>query len=337
MVKFLKAIKLQIMNIDKNTSCWVITEGMAGTENQCIGIAEALGVTPVIKKIKLRMPWRKLTPYLGLEMRWSFSPALEEPWPDIIIASGRKSIAASNYIKKMSKGKTFRIQVQDPRISPANFNFVVLPEHDPTRGMNVFVTKAAPNRITPEKLEQARAQFPSFENIKQPRVAVMIGGNSKAYKLTSGRMQNLANQLKTLDAGLMISTSRRTGIENEKILRDTLEESDAYIWDGKGDNPYLGMLAWADYILVSADSVSMISEACTTGKPAFMLNLEGGRPRLKSFHQNLVEYGALRVFKGRLERWQYTPLNDAMHSAEEIHKRYKAFQQQAGLKERDAL
>ncbi len=325
------------MNIDKSTSCWVITEGMAGTENQCIGIAESLGVKPEIKQIKLRMPWKKLTPYLRLEAGWAFSPALEPPWPDLVIASGRKSIAASNYIRKMSNGKTFRVQVQDPRISPSNFNLVVLPEHDPTRGMNVFVTQAAPNRITPAKLEAARAAFPQFQSVQKPRVAVMIGGNSKAYKLTSSRMQNLANQLKLLDAGLMVSTSRRTGIDNEKILRDTLEPSGAYIWDGKGENPYLGMLAWADFILVSADSVSMISEACTTGKPVFMLNLEGGRPRLKSFHENLIEYGALRVFKGRLERWQYTPLNDAQRAAEEIQRRYHAFLQQAGLKERDAL
>ncbi len=310
-------------SVTKSTTCWVVSEGIAGTENQCLGAAEALGVKYDIKRIQLRQPWKFLSPYLGLECSYTFSPTLKAPWPDIVIASGRKAIAAARYIKRASKGKTFIVQLQDPRISPKNFDLVAVPAHDPTRGANVFVTMAAPNRITPDRLSKARKEFANLKKIKGPRIAVLIGGSSKAHKMSAQTTKELANNLKSLDGGLMITASRRTGDENLKILKHALKNTDAYIWNGKGANPYFGFLAWADYILVTADSVSMLSEAGTTGKPVYMIPLEGGAKRLDLFHNNLLTNGTIRNFKGKLENWNSTPLNDAQKVAGEIIKRLK--------------
>lgn len=307
----------------KNTPiCWIITEGIAGTENQCLGVAEAMGLAPIVKRIHLRGVWKYLSPYLGFELAGSFSETLQAPWPDLLIASGRKSIAASRYIKRKSGGKTFTVQIQDPRISPAQFDLVAVPQHDPARGNNVIVTTATPNRITADKLAQAKAQFaPQFEPIRRPRVAVLIGGTSKAYTMTPAIMQTLAAQLRQMDAGLMITASRRTGPHNEAILKDALKDSDAYIWDGTGENPYFGLLAWADYILVTADSASMLSEAATTGKPVYLIPLDGGTKRLNALHDNLIASGAVRIFDGALEHWTYERLDDAAKLATEITRR----------------
>lgn len=307
-------------------SCWIITEGMAGTENQCLGIAEALGVTPVVKRVALRQPWKSLSPWLGFECASTFIPALEPPWPNLLIASGRKSIAASRYIRKMSGGKTLTVQIQDPRTAPSQFDLVAVPAHDPTRGENVIVTTASPNRITAARLERAKTEFPAFADIKTPRVAVLIGGTSKAYKMTRPITEKLAEQLRALStqAGLMITASRRTGAENEKILHEALAHTDAFIWDGSGDNPYFGFLAWADIILVTADSASMLSEAATTGKPVYMIGLEGGAPRLNALHRNLIEKKIVRPFEGVLENWSYDAITDARHVAHEIRKRLEA-------------
>lgn len=312
-------------SLDTSPVCWIITEGIAGTENQCLGIAEALGVQPHVKRIQLRQPWKSLSPYLGFEQSWTFTPKLEGPWPDILIASGRKSIAAARYIRKQSKGKTLTVQIQDPRIHPRHFDLVAVPEHDPTRGSNVIVTTASPNRITTDRLEQAKRDFPQFETIKSPRVAVLIGGTSKAYRMTAPITEKLATQLKGLSAqaGLMITASRRTGADNEALLHDALKDTDSYIWDGKNENPYFGFLAWADLILVTADSASMLSEAGTTGKPVYMIELEGGAPRLNALHKNLMNKGIIRPFTGHLENWSYDAIKDAQHVAEEIKKRWK--------------
>lgn len=303
--------------------CWIITEGIAGTENQCIGIAEALGIPYEIKRIKLRQPWKSLSPFIGFEKAGSFVPRLEGPWPNMLIAGGRKAIAAARYIRKTSNGKTFVVFVQDPRISTKYFDLVVAPQHDPARGENVFITDASPNRITLQKLNHAKDKFPAFAELKSPRVAVLIGGDSKSHKLTAPIMERLSSQLKGLGTGLMVTTSRRTGKGNERILKNALSGSGAFIWDGNGENPYFAMLAYADHIIVTSDSVSMLSEASTTGKPVYMIPLEGGSPRLNKFHKNLIDKGIVRLFDGKLQEWGYNPLQDAQKAAEEIKKRLK--------------
>ncbi|MCK5384969.1 MAG: mitochondrial fission ELM1 family protein, partial [Alphaproteobacteria bacterium] len=145
---------------DKSSrKCWVLTEGLIGTENQCVGVANALGIPYEVKRIAIKEPWKTFSPYLGFEGYNSFSPALEPPWPDILIAGGRKSIAASRYIKKMSGGTTYSVHIQDPRISPKHFDLVAVPRHDLLRRENVIVTNASPNKITPALLENAKTQF----------------------------------------------------------------------------------------------------------------------------------------------------------------------------------
>lgn len=315
----------------KKINCWIITEGLAGTENQCLGVTEALDITPTVFRIQLAWPWNFLSPYLGFECAATFKPRFTPPWPDLLVTSGRKAIAAGRYIKKQSKGKTVTVHLQDPRISPKAFDLVALPAHDPTRGDNVIVTTAAPNKIHPQKLEHVKTDFPVFSNFNTPRIAVLIGGNSKAYTLTPEIMDTLATQLLELkqneNASLMITTSRRTGKQNEEILKTKLQNTDAYIWDGTDKNPYFAMLAYADYILVTADSTSMLSEAATTGKPVYRIDLQAGKPhkRIAQMHENLEKTGAIRPFKGILDPpWTYTPLNDADLVAQMIKKKFFA-------------
>ncbi len=306
----------------KSLHCWVITEGMAGTENQCLGVAEALGVEPIVKRVKLRQPWKVFSPYLGFECASSFEPALEGPWPDLLIASGRKSVAAARYIKRKSEGKTFTVQIQDPRVSPKNFDLVAVPAHDPTRGENVIVTAAAPNRITDRGLTIARNDFAHlFAMMPSPHIAVLIGGNSKAHTMSAFGMERLGAQLAGLNGSLIITASRRTTEEQKQAFLKGLGNHPHYFWDGTGANPYLGMLAWANAILVTADSVSMLSDAATTGKPVYMIPMDGGSKRFDKFHQNLLNHGVIRRFTGTLEPWSYEPLRDSALIAAEIMRR----------------
>ncbi|MCD8526142.1 MAG: mitochondrial fission ELM1 family protein [Alphaproteobacteria bacterium] len=92
---------------------WIVTEGLVGTENQCLGVAEALArqlpdSVTIPFRIKLREPWKTLSPWLGLEQWWSFDPLLEPPWPDILITSGRKAIASARFIKKDQRRQNIR-------------------------------------------------------------------------------------------------------------------------------------------------------------------------------------------------------------------------------------
>ncbi len=308
----------------KSPLCWIVTEGMAGTENQCLGVADALGLTPVVKRATLTQPWKTFSPWLGFEGASTFSPRFDEhdPWPDLLIAAGRKSIAASRFIKRKSGGKTFTVQIQDPRISPKHFDLVAVPAHDPTRGENVVVTKAAPNRITQDRLIKARNDFaPLFAMMPTPHIAVLLGGNSKTHTMNDTTMEKLGSQLAHLDGSLMITASRRTPEAQKQAFVNGLGTHPHWFWDGSGGNPYLGMLAWADYILVTADSVSMLSDAVTTGKPVYMIPLEGGSMRFDAFHQNMLNCGAVRLFDGFLERWTYEAFADSAMIAAEIRRK----------------
>lgn len=303
---------------------WVITEGLIGTENQCLGVTESLGVVPIIKKISLRQPWKFLSPYLAFECSASFSEPLNPPWPDLLITSGRKSIAASRYIKKKSKGKTFTVHIQDPRINPKQFDMVVIPEHDPTRGDNVSVTIATPNRITPEKLAIAKNEFAHlFQKIYSPRIAVLIGGSTKRHQFTPDENKILIEKL-LLHQNLMITTSRRTGEENSQFIKEKLSHN--YIWDGLSPNPYMGMLAWADVVLVTADSTSMISEAATTGKPVYVIPMAGLTKRQNQLVENLKIHGAVREYKGIVENWTYPALSDSCNIASIIRQKCGLFE-----------
>jgi mitochondrial fission protein ELM1 len=310
---------------------WIVTEGMAGTENQCVGVAEALGTPPVIKKIGLREPWKSFSPYLGLECPFTFfGDALEPPWPDLLLASGRKSIAAARYIKRKSGGKTFTVQIQDPRISPQEFDLVAVPFHDPARGENVLVTDATPNRVTREKLGLAQQNFAGLlAHLRTPRVAVLIGGTSKHHEMSGHALHKIFETLETLlgmGCSLMITASRRTGEENLAKLKKQFSGREAvFLWDGKGPNPYFGFLAFADYIFVTEDSTSMISDAGTTGKPVYILEMEGTSPRHALLLSHLGKLGITRSFIGKLEDWSYTPLADAAKIAAEIQRKSGLF------------
>jgi uncharacterized protein len=199
---------------------------------------------------------------------------------------------------------------------------VAVPYHDPTRGDNVIVTHAAPNRVTDMKLTKARNDFASlFAMMPSPHIAVMIGGNSKAHTMSERGMEKLGAQLAQLGGSLMITASRRTNDAQKAAFLRGLGDRAHFFWDGTGENPYFGMLAWADVIMVTADSVSMLGDAATTGKPVYMIAMDGGTVRFDKFHQHLQSIGAVRPFMGLLEHWTYEPLHDSALVAAEIRQR----------------
>jgi mitochondrial fission protein ELM1 len=313
-------------------TCWVVTDGVPGTENQCLGLAHALGLEPVIKRVRTRAPWRHLPPRLWLEPMRALttgSDRLEPPCPDLLIASGRQSVALSIAVRRLSQGRTFTVQIQKPAAGLRHFDLVVAPLHDRLSGGNVFSTRGSLNGVTAASLAAAARRFaPDLAHLPRPLVAVLVGGSNRAYRLTPRLTRTLAGRLAGLNerygAGLAVTTSRRTGPANEVTLRDALRELPATAWDGRGENPYFGYLALADAIVVTCDSVNMVSEACTTGKPVYVFELDGGSEKFRRFHERLRRDGLTRPFEGALERWRYAPLDDTARAAQEVRRRMAA-------------
>jgi mitochondrial fission protein ELM1 len=305
--------------------CWIITEGAAGMESQCLGLAERLPLKQRVFRLKVAAPWRWFAPrslgspfaHLTAE---SDRPA--PPWPRLVIGCGRQSIPFSIAIRRASAGRTITVQCQNPRVSAGKFDLVIPPEHDGLTGPHVFPIIGSPNRITPTKLEDAHAEFTAeFSKLTAPRVAVLIGGSSRSHgHLHQAQGRVLLEGLRAVakNASLMITTSRRTDPPVAAALRSGLTGPNIYFWDGDSPNPYFGMLAWADAIVVTSDSVNMICEAAGTGKPVHIFQLNARSQRARKFQNSVFERGIARPFTGRIEQWSYAPLDETGRAAKQI-------------------
>jgi mitochondrial fission protein ELM1 len=295
---------------------WVLHDGKAGMASQALGLAEATGFPFVEKSLRIRLPWRALPPQLWLMPLLAAGRSgarLAPPWPDLVIGCGRNAAMPALALRRIGAG-TVAAQVQDPRVGHAEFDLMVVPEHDGWRGPRVLVTRTAMHRVTPEKLAGARRRFAGLAALPHPVVTVLIGGTNRAYRLTRQRLgdvaQAIADILRATGGSALVTPSRRTGSEGMRLLRERLEGLPGAIWDGTGENPYFAYLAAADAVLVTADSVSMVSEAAATGRPVHVIELDGGNRKFRHFHAAMRQAGITRPFKGRLESWSYTIPDD---------------------------
>lgn len=310
---------------------WAVSDGRAGIEAQALGLAEAVArlrpAEVVVKRIAWRwglgrLPWRLIPPA-------ALKGDVRAPWPDIWIAAGRATLPLSTRVRRWSGGRTFVVQTQDPRAPLSAFDLVVPPEHDGLAGPNVFPILGAPNRLTPQKLSDELALFADrIVPLPHPRVAVIVGGRSKAHDLPPARAAAMAREIaqavETSGGALLLSFTRRTPAAAREVMTAALRHLPGMIWDDRPPNPYFAFLADADAVLVTEDSTNLATDAAATGKPVHILPMEGGSPKFARFHAALRERGIARPFAGRLESWTYEPLAETDRAAAELLRRYDA-------------
>ncbi|MBV8916047.1 MAG: mitochondrial fission ELM1 family protein, partial [Acetobacteraceae bacterium] len=218
------------------------------------------------------------------------------------------------------------VQVQHPRMDPRRFDLVVVNQHDELTGPNVVVTRTALHRATRDRLAaEAEVWRERLDYLPRPLVAVLVGGSNGRFRLDATVAAGLADQLAgmmELDrVGLALTPSRRTDPRALGILRERLGPRGAFIWDFAGDNPYFGLIGLADAIVVTEDSVSMVSEAVATRAPVMLARLPGHSRRQAIFRMSLLAEGRIRDFAGRLDMWPVEPLDDTPRAAAELQRR----------------
>lgn len=255
------------------------------------------------------------------------SDKLDGELPKLVVSCGRRGGLAAMSLRAQHPEQPCQfVHIQDPQVSAAHFDLVIAMGHDKIRGENVIFSDYALHAITPEVLAQARVQFaPQFAGFEAPLISVLLGGATNKYHFGAQAMRLLILQLQAIldtQAGsLLITPSRRTGAANIAMLKQAFAgNARVYIYDenAHGQNPYMGLLAVADYIVVTNDSVNMMSEALATGKPVVMLPLIGHRnTKPARFAAQLLEQGIMREYKGALTPWDYAM---PAHMAEIKHK-----------------
>ncbi len=302
----------------------ILTDGKAGDEQPLIGIAEAIGVEPDIRRIAPRAFYASLMPWGPIDPKdRSTNPAspIAPPFPDICLATGRRAVAYLRALKKASPD-TFTVFFKDPRTRYHGADLLVVQTHDAPRGQNILVTPTAPNRMSAARLSEARETAPDhLKHLPSPRSAVLIGGDSRHHRFSQEDIERLMHALdKRIHSGhrLMITTSRRTPKSLADALAAFSKEDAVALWDGTGQNPLPAYLALADEIIVTADSTNMIGEAAASGRPIQVFHPQGGHRKLDTFLSAISEVARVGIFPDAPASGNYPPVNATPLIAETI-------------------
>jgi uncharacterized protein len=262
---------LRFMDRPSSPRIWTLTDERAGNFHQADALAAAMGGAAHHVRLRFPAPWRWTSPR-GVPGALARLPLPEEAgWPDIAIGCGRQSALALRALKRGANGSVFTVQILDPRIDPAEFDVVITPAHDALRGGNVLSTIGALNAVNAAWLHTARQSMPLIAQLDRPLTSVMIGGPHRDAPLDPDSIAALAEKLRALrrreGGSILLCGSRRTPAPWQPQLRALGQSLDARVWiDARdGANPYRAALACSDRIVVTADSVNMLSEACAVG------------------------------------------------------------------------
>lgn len=269
--------------------------------------------------------------------------------PLLVVASGWDTISTASSIKRLAPEKVFAVQIQHPRSQLNRFNLVITPRHDyypltpqgqaqipwflrrwitprepPDR--HVVLTLGALHQADSTALQLASCAWrDELAHLIKPLLVVNIGGPTSHCQYNVDLAKQLTTSLQKVlwsCGSIRISFSRRTPEKVSSIIvKEFSNHHKVHIWDWKGPNPHLGHLAWADAFVITADSVSMLSESCSTGKPVYVIGAERCTWKFADFHKSLQERGATRPFTGKediSERWSYPSLNDTADAARRV-------------------
>jgi len=301
-------------------SIWVLADPRPGTAAQALGIAERLGVPFEARMIEFtglaRLPNRLLgASCAGIRVGAGWSA----PWPRLVIAAGRRLAPPALWLKRHGARL---VHVMRPGIAPDPFDLLVVPTHDRVdRAANVLHVVGAPHRLTPARLAGARGRF---LHLPSPRVALLLGGPVRAVGLDPNVAAAVTARVAAQAGSVLATTSRRTGEAATEAIAAALAgvPNMLHRFGATGENPYLSILADADIIVATGDSISMISEALMTAAPLYIVDPPGiAGPRHRAFHDGLFWAGQARPFQAALDRFARSPLDETARIAAAIRDR----------------
>lgn len=287
------------------TDCWVVTNGAAGNVRQADALAAALRRSTRAISLNPSAPWSWLAPRLTLAADHALDlherAALRAPWPPLVIGCGRDAALFTRLLRHRSNGRCRTIQILDPRMSTRHWDLVIAPQHDGLTGSNVLCPLGSLNPVDEAWLALARDRFRQFAALPAPRLGVLLGGPRRGVNMDTAFFRSLRQciqaRLQRDGGSMLLATSRRTPPGLARSMVDALAPLSGIAWCGPADgiNPFAGILAWADRLLVSPDSVNMLSEACAVGCAVHTLTPSTLPPRLARFHSALRERGLLHA------------------------------------------
>ncbi len=304
----------------------LLTQGMHGMVSQVEGLAKALKINFKHQKIKLKSFWNFIPP--------KFTPISENLLTEkfvcdskIVISCGRKSVIPSIALKKRFGNEIFNIHIQDPKVSFKHFDLIISPKHDNINGNNVLQTQGSIHYLTKKEITE-NSKYLQLDKGKKQFVAFIIGGPNRYYDYSDEQIHYVFNKIKTLFTPdkfkIIVIPSYRTPERVIKKAYNTFSVNHNVI-KSIDKKAYLCSLAIADYIIVTCDSTSMISEAAVTGKPVYMAMMKAKRSirRFKSFYTQFKDLGIAKELTDSIDNWSYDKLDEVNRIAPLIKEKMK--------------
>ncbi len=268
---------------------WLLCGNKAGDNNQLLALATALGWSYEVKRMFYR-PYELLVGRFGATLAGidrNLSDRLSPPWPNLILTAGRRNEPVALWIRKQAarSGLSVKIvHVGRPWAPLDRFDLIVTtPQYHLPEATNVLYLTLPLHRLTNQVLQEAADAWRAKIRVPPPYIAVAVGGDSGPYAFDRESARSLGRAASELanqkGAALLVTTSARTADSAVEALERAIEvPAQVFRWrPGVKKNPYLGFLALADEIIVTGDSMSMLAEACATGKPVHIFPFGSGR------------------------------------------------------------
>ena len=300
----------------------LLTEGLHGMISQVEGLAKALDLEYFHEKVELNNFWKFIPPKITPVKKFVFKNKIQRDF-DIIISCGRKSVIPSIFLKKINNKKIKNIHIQDPKVNFQNFDYIISPEHDDLKGENIITSKGAIHYLTITEIEEKKNYLSDRVAKEKKIVTLILGGPTKYYTYSNQNILNIfskiSKQILNKDYQLIVIPSNRTPIKTIELAKKFFSEEHLII-ESVDKNAYLSSLGVADYLIVTCDSSSMISEAALTGKPLYVAMIPPSKKdtRFQKFRKLFEKMNIIREFDEKLETWNYEKLDETKRIAYEI-------------------
>lgn len=310
----------------------ILADEKIGTYSQAINLAKELDLEVQIINLKYSF-FAKFPNFLfknsllqyskqtSIDLK-NLSESLKLQKPKVIISSGRRSVLAGLFLKQQLENQPKIIQIMNPNYDFSKFDLIILPKHDNIEeSKNVITTIGSLTKIDDEKLKNEKEKFAKvFAEFPNKKIVVLLGGSTKNTEFEIEIAKKLATSLsivaQNMNYHLIILNSRRTPKEVSKIFENHIDENSIFFdWEkNKNNNPYLASLGYGDFFVVTGDSVSMISECCSTNKSVYIFDDKSiSSKKHKIFHQELYKNNNARSFDihlNKIEKFEAIPLNE---------------------------
>jgi len=262
---------------------WVLTGYKAGDNAQVLALADALGWPYEVKRFRYRKTELLTNRLLAVTLAGidrESSSELSAPWPDLVITAGRRNEPVARWILKQSGGTTRLVHIGRPCAPLDVFSLIVTtPQYFLPDRSNVLKNHLPLHGVMSGRLnEAANAWRQRFAHLARPYTAVLIGGDSGPFVFTAEkgrRLGRLVNSMALHDGGsLLVTDSARTpGLAFDAFQHELSVPAYIHCWADSGEaNPYLAYLALADRLVVTGESMSMLTEASFTCKPLYIFD-----------------------------------------------------------------